>query len=296
MGSILHIVAPTVDFNTVIPESRLLGHGASITASHHHSSLADADFDTIVEIAHHCDRVIFHSEQFDLDSELQKATMCLLTYLNHRMPVENFTADDSFDPFDMDLSGDANPCLWVFGCSHSYGYGLDHEHQRYSNILAKSLGLPLRLVASPGSSLNWSLNCLIRSAIKPTDTVVWQITTPGRLSKYHSNKEIIHTKIALHPALLEFYNDDQIFFDHCNLIQQGVAFLRAKKIKFVMTSILPKDSDWFYTYNQEYVKFSEYCYAPNFAVDFGNDGVHTGPLSNKILASRLQDHIQYING
>lgn len=293
---VLHIVAPTVDFNTVIPESKLLEDGDTITAAHHHSSLGDASFETLVNIALQCDKVVFHPEQFDQDSELEKSTMLMLHYLSHRITIDNFSASKPFDTVNLDLSSSQDPCLWVFGCSHSYGVGLDHESQRYSNILAESLHLPLRLIAEPGSSLGWSLNHMIRSEIKSSDTVVWQITTPGRLSKYQGNKKILHTKIAHHPALLDFFSDDQMFFDHVNLLHQGVAFLRAKKVKFAMTSILPKDSDWFYTYNQEYVKFPEYCYTPDFTVDFGHDGVHAGPLSNKLLASSLHDHIQYING
>lgn len=293
---ILHIVHPEVNFLQIIPDSLLLVNGDKLSRPHHHSSLGDANLNYLISIAVECDQIVFHPEKFDINSELYKSTVLLLSFLSHRCKIQGFDLPGTTDFLKTDVSTGNNSCLWVFGCSHSYGVGLSNEKERYSNILAEKLELDLKMIAEPGSSLFWSLCKLVQSPIKNTDHVIWQITTPGRLLNY-KNKKIKHTKIANYPSLLDFFDDDQIFFEHITFLQLGISYLRAKEIKFTITSILPKETnDWFYTYHNEYVKYPEYCYTPDIWVDFGNDDTHAGPLSNKLLASRLIDHLQYTNG
>lgn len=292
----LHIVAPTVDFEHIVPTSKLLASGDTVSQPHHHSSLADADFLTLICAARQCHRIIFHPGGWDIDPDLDKMTKLLLSSISHWADIEGFVPKHSISIFHQSLDRDPAPRLWVFGCSHSYGTGLDCDNQRYANLLAEQLNLPLKLIAHPGSSLTWSLNCLVNSPIQVNDTVIWQITNPGRLLQFTHKEGIVHTGLVKYPVLLDFFNEDQIFFDHVNLVRNGVNFLRLVGAKFALTSILPQDSDWWYTYHREYVTYPEYCYAPDSCIDFGNDGIHAGPLSQQILADRLQTHLHYTYG
>ena len=185
------------------------------------------------------------------------------------------------------------PVLWVFGCSHSYGTGLRDNERRYAELVAEGLGLPLKLIARPGGSMQWTLRHIVNAAIEPRDFVIWQIINPPRTSYFNGKhvEEICfsHTK---NRHLLEVYNDEQIYFTHLSTINIGVRYLRAMQSQFMLISL---DHNNEYQFRMEYSKYPEYYYCSDFAVDLGTDNLHYGPLSNKQLAITLLNHIQYTN-
>jgi hypothetical protein len=141
----------------------------------------------------------------------------------------------------------------VFGCSHSHGVGLLPNELRYSDIISQELNIPLKSITKPGSSTRWSLRHLINANINPTDLVIWQITTPDRISLpgLPSNELVLST--IKNRYLLEVYTDEQIYFDHMSLINYGAQYLRAKGVRFVMTSI-EHNSTLFYNYKKRICK------------------------------------------
>ena len=296
MNKVLHIVHPQFNFSTVNKNSILL-NDVTVDFSHdeYHTSLGDLSAKDIISVVTKFDTINFCKDTFNKVDDLYKETTVLLNYLQNFKPVTNFIVNEVTEFTDHpDIHTRLKePVLWVFGCSHSFGVGLRDNELRYSEILAQELGLPLKLIAKPGSSLHWSLRHLMNADIRTGDTVIWQLTTPGRVSIFNG-KNVEETMLSRTPSrhLLEIYTNEQIYFNHLILLRFGVQYLRAKNVNFRLTSIedLPET-----LLRNEYTKYPEYCYAPGFNVDIGTDGLHYGPLSHKTLALRLLDHIQCKN-
>lgn len=298
MSKTLYITHPKFNIVDANIDSILI-NDINIPLDYHdyHTSLGDLSPKDILLISKQFDKINFINTGFLTDSPIYKETIILLTHLSHQIPIENFirnfpllfTDDNSI--FDRTNT----PTLWVFGCSHSHGVGLSDDQTRYGNIISKSLGLPLKSITRPGSSTRWSLRHLINADIRPDDLVIWQLTTPERITVYNSQPCEVVLSSTSNKDLITVFNDDQIFFDHLSLIQYGVAFLRALNVKFVLTSI-EYNSSLFYNFKEEYVKYKEYCYSPGFDVDHGADGVHFGEISHKNLALSILDHIHYNYG
>jgi hypothetical protein len=298
-SNILYITHPTFNVSTINNNSKLLDKPIDQLANgDYHTSVCDMTVADIISAAKQFESIHFVSDNFNTADSIYHETVILLSYLQHQMPVINFITPpiQTFVDDHLDIISRTNdPTLWVFGCSHSNGIGLSSKDLRYSNILSQWLNMPLNSISRPGSSTRWSLRHLINANLHKSDLVIWQLTTPDRISSASKYPfEILLSKTDSR-ALLEVYDKEQIYFDHLSLINYGVRYLRAAGIKFIITSI-EYDSTLFYDYKKEYVKYKEYCYSPGFDVDFGNDHVHFGELSHKNLALSIQDHIQYIYG
>ena len=294
MAKTLHIIEPTFDFSVVNKTSTLLTSvDVLLESNEYHTSLGDMSSADIIKISKNFSTINFVDKKFDQTSDIYNETVILLNSLSWSTHVTNFTVGLPISFADTRVNNRPNkPTLWVFGCSHSHGVGLLPNEKKFGEIVAESLNLPITLISKPGSSLSWSTRNLIAADIKPNDVVIWQLTTPHRISQYNG---INTTEIMLAHSndrhLLEVYDDNQIFFNHINLLNFGVQYLRRMGVKFVIVSILPKLENFFYEYLIEYSKYSEYCYTPGCQLDLGSDQVHSGPLSHKALAQRLLDHI-----
>jgi hypothetical protein len=293
MAKILHIIEPTFDFSVINKNSTLITSvNVLLESDEYHTSLGDMSSANIIKISKKFSSINFVDKKFDTGSDIYKETVVLLNYLSWSNCVTNFTVALPIS-FDNKVASRPNKStLWVFGCSHSHGVGLLPEEKKFGEIVAESLNLPLMLISKPGSSLNWSTRNLVAANIKSDDVVIWQLTTPHRLSRYNGveTKEIMLAR-STDRCLLEVFDDSQVFFNHINLLNFGVRYLRSIGVKFVIVSILPKLENFFYEYLVEYSKYPEYCYAPGCQLDLGTDRVHDGPLSHRALAQRLLDHI-----
>ncbi len=298
MTKILHVTHPTFNVSTTNSNSILLNNKLDLLPNdEYHTSLGDMNACDILSIASKFEVINFVPSNFDFNESIYHETIILLTHLQHRMPVNNLSVDPAIrflDNIDIE-SKFADPTLWVFGCSHSHGVGLESSKFRYSEILSQELNMPLRSITKSGSSTRWSLRHLINANINPEDLVIWQITTPGRISIAGDLPIELLLSSTDNRAMLEVYSDEQVYFDHLSLINYGVQYLRALGVRFVLTSI-EHDTSLFYDYKKEYVKYKEYCYSPGFNVDLGTDNLHFGKISHKNLALSLLDHIHYING
>lgn len=294
MTKTLHISHPTVNFSTINNTSILLTSvDTPLESNEYHTSLGDMSAKNIIKISNNFSTINFVAEGFDQSSDIYNETIILLNSLSWSTNVTNFKIDPPMLFSDPIISNrPTGPTLWVFGCSHSHGVGLRSNEKKFGEIVATALDLPLMLVSKPGSSLSWSTRNLVAADIKSTDVVIWQLTTPHRLSQYNGTvaREIIlsypHSK-----CLLEVFNDNQVFFNQINLLNFGVRYLRSIGVKFSIVSILPPLDNFYYSYLTEYSKYPEYCYAPEYRIDIGTDGQHGGPLSHKALAQALLNHI-----
>jgi hypothetical protein len=292
---ILHITHPQFDFNSINKKSLLLcDTSTKISESEYHTSLGDLDSDAIVLMAKNFDLVRLHDELFDTVSDIYNETVFTLNRIKRFCTVDNFESKlDTFLDDETVFVKPNEPTLWVFGCSHSYGVGLNPGEMRYGDIMAQELNLRPKIVAKPGSSLQWSFRHLVNAEFGKDDLVVWQITMPTRTSVYDGVQvnEVMFSR-TLSKSLLDVYTDDQCYFTQLTLIRAGVRYLRARQIKFVLTSYEPVPDP---LYRNQYIQYPEYCYTPDFVVDRGNDNGHFGPVSHKRLALALLDHVKSIN-
>jgi hypothetical protein len=290
--SVLHIIAPTFDFNTINPDSKLLTSGVDQLNGNYHTSVGDMSTAEILIISDRFDCISFVPDSFDLDSDTYKESIILLNILSHKKSVTGHTLLPITQFLSHDVSSRPDePVLWVFGCSHSHGIGLRSNEKTFGQILAADLGVPLLQISKPGSSFSWSFRHLINADIRASDYVVWQITTPHRLSLFDGKdtKEVGLSQTT-NRCLLDVNDDNQVFFNHINLLTTGVRYLRKVNKNFVLTDITPKCSNY-YGYKLEYSKYPEYLYHPNLYIDHGTDGVHVGPLSHLALAKCLLDRL-----
>lgn len=300
MKKILHISNSNFDVNTVYPNSKLISKlvdnvNQLLSESEYHTSLGDLSTSEIIYLSKDFDIINFVQDEFDKNSEIFHYTIVLLAYLSHFKEVTNFTTSvpEKFLELDVHTRG-SDPTLWVFGCSHSCGTGLLPGQQHFASHLSQSLKMPLKLMAKGSTSTQWSLRHLINANIQPNDIVIWQITTPVRFSWMTDRLQEIILHQCKDRQLVDVWQDQQTNFYHFSLLNHGVQYLRAKKIKFAVTSLLV-NADQYVDFIKEYVKYPEYCYAPILGLDMASDNMHYGPLTHKALAQHLEYHLQCTN-
>jgi hypothetical protein len=291
---VLYITESTFDFSQVDSGSTLVnGYKENLLPGVYHTSLGDLPVDQIIRLSSQFDIIKFEAQGFDVDSAIYKESRTLFQYLNkqytdNQLDIQRFTTHP-----DIDTRLD-QPMLWVFGCSHSHGTGLRSNELNYGQWLSQHLDLPLKLITKPGSSLAWSYRHLLNSCIQKHDTVVWQLTTPGRLSRFngkHVDEIVLNS--SSDRKLVDSITDEQLYFTQLSLLNTGTKFLQAIGCKFVITSI--SDFGANYDYVSEYIRYPEYCSNYGLHIDNGTDGVHPGPLSHKAIAQRILNHVQLRN-
>jgi len=298
MTKILHLFNPVVDFGLLNPKSILINKvGTKIIADQYHTSLGDLFAAEIIIVSKSFDIINFVSDQFDVESDLYRETVILLQFLKHRYCVTNFPISKSavltnvYQPLSRH---NTDPLVWVFGCSHSAGVGLLSDQKSFGTLLGEAIGAPARIIAQSGSSTHWSFRHLFSADIQEQDTVIWQLTVPERLTRFCNS---VSTEVQLRNStelLKKLNDDDNVFFNQASMLHAGTKYLRSKKCKFVITSLLAGSNQHRFRYLQEYLTYQEYCYSPDYSVDIGTDGVHVGPLSHQRLANSLLDHVQLL--
>jgi hypothetical protein len=294
-NKVLHLTHPEFDVSEILANSTLLCDVTQdLAGSQYHTSLGDLSNQEILKISKKFDTINFLKNNFDTNSDIYFETLLLLNSLSHQKSITGYTQPGVENLLSLDVQHrPQEPVLWVFGCSHSYGSGLLSNELNFGQHMSAKCKMPLKLIAKPGSSISWSFRHLSDSNFRTGDIVVWQITSPERIS-YGFPPEEIQLSNCEDPHILETFTDQHLMFSSFSTVKQGIKFLRTQPVKFVITSISGK-SPLFYPCLLEYTKYPEYCYIPKIFLDRGNDQNHPGPLSHKALAQHLLDHLQYIN-
>lgn len=297
MTKTLHLFNPVVDFGLLNAESILINNvNIKVVADQYHTSLGDLSAEEIITISKHFDVVNFVQDQFDINSNLYRETVLLLQFLKHRCRVTNFHSNQEVVLTDIcqNLTRHSNdPVVWVFGCSHTAGVGLLPKEKSFGTLLGEAIGVPTKIIAQGGSSTHWSFRHLIAADIQQQDIVVWQLTVPERITQFQNHRSV-EVQLRNSLDLLKVYDDDTVFFNQLSMLRTGVVYLRSKKCKFVITSLLAGSNQHRTKYLYEYLAYPEYCYSPDYIVDLGTDGMHVGPLSHQRLANSLYDHVQLL--
>lgn len=292
----LHISSPSFNVTKIYPNSVLLESCDQCQVGNEfHTSLGDMSPADLLKIAVTFKEINFLPNEFDFESDIYHETMCVLTFLSHSRTINNFNPVTAERFLDVDVDTRIpDATLWVFGCSHSHGVGLQENELRYSDLMSQELQIPVRLVSKPGSSTQWSLRHLINANFAPGDVVVWQLTTPNRFTWASPTLTEVQLSYCSNRSLVDLWDEKQTLFYQLSLLNTGVRYLRSQPVRFVLTSI-NQPGPMFYQYIREYVKYPEYCYIPDLVQDLGDDKLHMGPLSHKALAFSLLNHLKCLN-
>jgi len=183
-----------------------------------------------------------------------------------------------------------SPQLWIAGCSISHGMGVEPD-QRYGQLIAKELDLPVSFLTKPGSSITWAADQILRSDLRPGDILVWGLTAFERLPYYkedtlwHLNsltyKENSWVNVVV--PIGRLFEKDLIYHAITD-IYKVVNFCNKLNVKLILAGIL---SDL----NHYTIDFDNYvclCYTSNkSSKDLGKDKQHPGPYQHKWYAEQI---------
>lgn len=172
----------------------------------------------------------------------------------------------------------------ALGCSHTFGTGI-FEEQRYTNVLAKEIGIPVYNAGMPGVANNFLTENsmeLIKNNVKP-EFVIIQMISPYRYT-YYGGRDIL--KVVPEKQMGKFYkmleNNCQGWYLHnfmhtytiCKYLweSQGtkVIWIRGSGAMYQEVNALGLDLILF-----------------PWEKDRAADLSHAGPESNKFLAKQL---------
>ena len=253
-----------------------------------HTSLADISASNLLKIAKVGCKFIFVNDGSDNNAELFEKTKIFLNSIYDTHTVIGYTRPGPMTFAEQSIVRAGCPTLWVFGCSLSAGVGVSND-DLYSTKLGNSLNMPVTTVAKGGSSTRWSLRQLLHADILPGDIVIWQLTTLERFTIKQANawpQEVMLKNLSREIILST--TDEQLWFDQISLVEYGVQYLRALNCQFYMIS-LDGQTPMVHRCLEQYTRYPEYCYAPDWQIDIGTDGSHPGPKSHELLYQALKE-------
>jgi len=237
-------------------------------------------------------------DSLDFDFTFGYSYLMYLLY-EHRHKVLNFEWVEFFDYKNFNFLTSTrindNPCLWVAGCSYTYGVGVD-PHQTYGSVLAKKLNLNFVNLGRGGASINWAVDQLLRSNIQKNDIVVLGITSLARY-EYTDQWQLKSTTCG-HPEFLtvplEYYFGTthivltiKHILEAINFCQRVGAHLYLANIAEISWIPLAFDS------HPNYISLIEsHSDGKIQFIDLGTDGSHPGPLQHQQWADKLYHFIK----
>ena len=185
--------------------------------------------------------------------------------------------------------------LWVSGCSFTYGTGVDPT-QRYGQLLADRLNLPVSWLATPGSSVEWAADQILRSDIRAGDLVVWGLTGDSRVSWWDSKTEtLMHITIrnietnnysddVSDSALMEILMSDSRLYKSIISTKQVINYCRKINAKLLIAGLL--SSHAINLQLSDVPEFEPFLYTKSqpIYIDLGTDEKHPGPRQHQIYA------------
>lgn len=188
------------------------------------------------------------------------------------------------------------------GCSFTAGTALSNPDTHYANIVSKHFGLRAVNLAEGSGSNGLSFDKFTQLDFHPGQVVVLQLTMPDRI--HYATKDRCLSKIQfaqntvrpLNQAMLEVYHKDFLFYETLARVRAMVQVAEAKQLKFVFWLINYKDETVYSQEDQQYFyhmkQFVPASVMADYIVDFGEDRLHPGILSNQRVAERLIKYIE----
>lgn len=261
------------------------------------SALGDLDFDQLKHLALSCDYVVLLNELPWIDARAYDQTKILCNHLSHFCTVQGFdpVAPPRFTTQSV-VRQYSEPTIWSVGCSHTAGVGLVNPMTEvYGARFAQLVNMPWQNIAESGTSVWWSLDHILHADIDRDDIVVWGTTAAERTRIARSFESVDETMIGyLSPNMLNYFTDEQMYFNHFNMINLGVEYLRRRGIKFVLLSLIP-NTNFLDIIESRLSSYQEWCPVPKwYSFDLGTDGMHSGPLGHEYVAKQIYNHVQLL--
>lgn len=104
----------------------------------------------------------------------------------HNLDLSKYSSHSDYSKL-VDCRRGELPQLWIAGGSDTHGTGV-RENERYGEILANKLNLPVSFLTDVGSSIRWIADQIIRSDIRADDIVVVGTVPAHRFSCWSSSE------------------------------------------------------------------------------------------------------------
>lgn len=197
--------------------------------------------------------------------------------------------------------------LWISGCSISHGIGVNLA-QRYGQLLADSINLPVSFLTEPGSSISWAVDQLVRSDIRANDIVVLGLTNDSRFPYWTRDNKVWHVNSNPqgYKSHLPFTNlttdiinrlitDDNCFYQSIIKIEQLINFCRKLNIKLLILGLLSSDELGLHFNNTaEFINYKNLKFSDNY-IDLGTDNQHPGIKQHQLFADYCQLALKKLN-
>lgn len=195
-----------------------------------------------------------------------------------------------------------HPLLWTAGCSVTAGAAIEHK-DRWGSLLSNYLNLPELTLAMGGSSISWSADQLLRSDIRPGDTVVWGLTNLARteISVDWNFKPLTvggYSQIEKKNQYwtLDYFESETQVLTSIRKILQVVNFCKKIKAKLYLANIL--DIAWVSIALKNLDNFIDLTHGLPINgntidfIDLGIDNRHPGPGQHRQYADKLYNFIR----
>ena len=193
--------------------------------------------------------------------------------------------------------------LWSVGCSITHGVGVD-TNERYGQLIADQLGLPVSFLSDQGSSIEWAADQILRSDIRSGDIIIWGITSHNRFPYYDT--ELVHVNTSYYqqnPKFNQVINIDRL--DHPDLLYRSITRIaeivnvcRKLNVTLIIAGVLVDKN--FIKYAGEFPNYLQLFGGfgheeSELFIDLGTDHNHPGPLTHKWYADELIKYIHNLN-
>ena len=234
-------------------------------------------------------------------SQMQRISEDVLAFFLTTKKIKNFQIEkhNNLDHWTklIDQRKSSGPQLWSVGCSITAGVGVD-LHERYGQLLADTLKLPVSFLASSGSSVIWQADQILRSDIRPGDLIVWGILSLNRFP-YYVNNDLAHVNITSYTdnrKNIQQYVDISTF-DSENLMYRTITDMY-KVINFcnkIGATLIVSDfgGNKFQQYFPDFQNIVHAYWTPwnNMPDKRGNDGSHPGAIVHEFYHDAVMEKL-----
>lgn len=196
------------------------------------------------------------------------------------------------------------PKLWMVGCSITHGVGVQ-EDQRYGQLVADYLNIPVRFLTRPGSSITWAADKILTSDIQKNDIIVWGLTGVSRFSFMLENQrefcvlavnfdEFKQRTNCINESYLVSYD---LFHRAKRSIYQVINFSNkvGAKLKLGFLPLNDQNTDTLMYQllknKKEFVELYDINSDIQF-LDLGTDNIHPGVITHKFYAEKIIESLK----
>lgn len=218
--------------------------------------------------------------------------------------------------------------IWIAGCSYAHGWFLENQKDRYGQLFADHMNMPVSFITEPGASNSWIVEQIIKADVGQNDVVVIGLTGSSRQTIYlddrlhYINIHNFSKELALRsfghlfkknlkddltasqimnqsPKLRRYLKEELLISEHTTYetishYEQIVNYLEKLKVKYLIGWNVAIEEAFKFKQGQllSYLALKKntktFLFDPGH-VDKTKDAIHPGPRQHKIYADQLID-------